>query len=72
MIIVIISNFLTGFLLINGLWIPPKNYLNIFRLLIWFLLASVTFGELYDDIETWGSPKRKEQPISAEFRYDLL
>lgn len=68
MFVVIISNFLTGFFMISALWIPPVNIMNVFRLLLWFLLAAISFGELYDDIETWGTEKRRENPIPAENR----
>ena len=68
MFIVIISNFLTGFFMISALWIPPKNAMNPVRLLLWFLLAAISFGELHDDIETWGTEERKKNPIPAENR----
>jgi len=66
MLVIICANFLTGFFLINGLWIPPKNAINLYRLMVWFLLAALTFGEGYNDIETWGTPDREKNPISAE------
>jgi phosphatidylserine synthase 2 len=52
---VIICNFLCGFFLINSLWIPPKNLLNIYRLSVWFLLSNLAFKEIYTDIKTWGT-----------------
>lgn len=54
--------------MINGLWIPPKNNLAIFRLIIWFLASNLAFREIYNDITTWGTKQRKEQPIGAEYR----
>lgn len=65
---IICSNFLTGFFLINSLWVPPQNYLNLYRLLVWFLLANLAFKEGYTDIITWGKPERKLNPISGKIR----
>lgn len=62
------SNFLTGFFLINSLWIPPQNSLNLYRLLVWFLLANLAFREAYTDLVTWGKPVRKLNPISGKMR----
>jgi len=67
--IVTISNFLTGFFLINVLWIPPKNYLNVYRLSIVYLGGILAYTEAYRDIETWGTVERATNPISAEFRW---
>jgi phosphatidylserine synthase 2 len=66
---IVCSNFLTGFFLINNLWIPPQNNLNLYRLLVWFLLGSLAFRECYTDIITWGKPERKENPITGKMRY---
>jgi phosphatidylserine synthase 2 len=68
MIVIITANFLTGFFMINGLWIPPVNWINIYRLLVWFLLAAITFAEMWDDIKTWGKETRKKLKITSEFR----
>eukprot|EP01017_Pseudomicrothorax_dubius_P012883 TRINITY_DN1548_c0_g1_i6.p1 TRINITY_DN1548_c0_g1~~TRINITY_DN1548_c0_g1_i6.p1 ORF type:complete len:376 (-),score=88.40 TRINITY_DN1548_c0_g1_i6:90-1217(-) len=64
---IICVNFLTGFLLINSLWIPPKNYFNIYRLVVWFILANLAFVEGYHDLDTYGTPANKE--ISSEYRW---
>ena len=58
MFLIILFNFLTGFFLINNLWIPPKNHFNKLRLLIWFALANLAFKETYRDITTWGTNNR--------------
>jgi hypothetical protein len=44
-------------------------WMNPVRLLCWFLLANVAFGELYDDVETWNTSARKTERIGWEFRY---
>ncbi|EAR94564.1 phosphatidylserine synthase (macronuclear) [Tetrahymena thermophila SB210] len=66
---VIITNFLCGFFMINSLWIPPQNFLNLYRLLVWFLLSNLAFKEIYVDIDTWGTKKRVENPISGKCRW---
>jgi len=58
MVTIITLNFLTGFLLMNNLWIPTNSYLNKMRLLIWFCLGNMAFKETYIDISTWGTQKR--------------
>ena len=66
---VIIVNFLCGFFVINALWIPPKNMINLYRLLVWFLLANLAFRELYNDIDTWGTVERMKNPVSGKSRW---
>jgi len=67
--LVSITNFLAGFFLINVLWIPPKNYLNVYRLSIVYLGGILAYGEAYRDIESWGTPARATNPVTAEFRW---
>jgi len=42
--------------------------INNYRLAIWLLLQALSIGELYDDIETWGTEKRRQTPIRSEYR----
>ena len=51
--------------MINSLWVPPKCSFNLFRLMVWFLLANLAFRELYMDVETWGTKKRNEYKVSG-------
>lgn len=67
--VVIIVNFLCGFFMINSLWIPPKNMINIYRLVVWFLLSNLAFKEIYVDIKTWGTEERIHHPISGKCRW---
>jgi phosphatidylserine synthase 2 len=67
--IIVTLNFLCGFFIMNALWIPPKNLINIYRLTVWFTLGSMSIGELHDDVETYGTEKRRETPISNEYRW---
>lgn len=68
-IFIISVNFLTGFFMINALWIPPTNPLVVFRLLIWFLLGNITFKEAWHDINTWNTVERKDNPVEARYRW---
>lgn len=65
MYVTLMLNFLTGFFMINSLWIPPKNPLNVYRLIIWLILSTLAFRELYNDIETWGTVERIKHPVSG-------
>lgn len=51
------------------MWIPPYHFLPIYRLIVWFLLVNLAFRELYNDILTWNSDKRREEPISGRYRW---
>ena len=42
--------------------VPPQNYLNLYRLLVWFLLANLAFKKGYTDI----IHERKLNPISGK------
>ena len=67
--VTIIINFHCGFFLINSLWIPPTNLINIYRLFVWFLLSNLAFKEAYMDISTWGTKTRVYNPISGKCRW---
>jgi len=67
--LIVTANFLCGFFIMNSLWIPPKNLINIYRLTVWFTLGAMSIGELHDDVETWGTEKRRQTPISNEYRW---
>ena len=41
-------NFLTGFFVMNSLWVPPVNWMVIYRLIIWFFLASLAYREVWN------------------------
>ena len=62
-------NFLTGFFMINALWIPPSNPLSIVRLLIWFLLGNIAFKEGWNDMRTWNTYERQFNPVEARYRW---
>ena len=41
------STFLTGFFMINSLWVFPKCWFNVYRLLTWFGIGSIGLKEHY-------------------------
>jgi phosphatidylserine synthase 2 len=51
-------NFVTGFTLPNSLWVPPNHWLNIVRVLTWFVVGGIGIRENYEDMLTWGKPER--------------
>lgn len=69
MFVTMILNFLTGFFMINSLWINPQNTMNIYRLALWLFLSGLTFRELYYDIKTWGTMERFRNPVSGQCRW---
>ena len=66
---IISINFLTGFFMINSLWIPPFNMLMTYRLMVWFLLGNIVFREGWQDIKTWNTVERKHNPVEARYRW---
>lgn len=62
-------HFLTGFFILNAFLIPPKHFFPIGRLLLWFGFGNIAFREGYEDIETWNTPKRKDNPVEGRHRY---
>jgi len=65
----LLIHFLNGFFLNNALLIPPKHFFPIARLLLWFAIGAIGHREAYLDGETWGTKKRKDQPIEGRFRW---
>lgn len=62
-------NFLTGFFMINSLWIPPQNPITVVRLMIWFFLANIAFKEAWNDLKTWNTYDRQFNPVEARYRW---
>jgi len=59
MYFLISANFLTGFFMINALWIPPLSIPNVTRMYIWFLLGNVAFKEGYIFLEDRENPEKR-------------
>jgi len=56
----------TGFMITDTLYVHGFNtYINS----VWFTLCTMTLGEIRDDMETWGTEKRKQTPIRNESRW---
>ena len=53
----------------NAFLIPPKHFFPIGRLLLWFAFGNVAFREGYEDIETWNTYERKDNPVEGRHRY---
>lgn len=47
---VVSINFLDGFFLMNSLWVPPKAWMVVYRLLIWFGMGHMAFRELHNSL----------------------
>lgn len=62
-------NFLTGFFMINSLWIPPQNPVTLVRLILWFFLANIAFKEAWNDMKTWNTYERQFNPVEARYRW---
>jgi hypothetical protein len=61
-----------GFFVMNAFLIPPKHFFPIGRLLLWFAFGNVVFREGYEDIETWNTYERKNNPVEGRHRYLTL
>lgn len=68
-IFLISANFLTGFFMINALWIPPAHIITVMRLMVWFMLGNIAFKEAWNDLSTWNTPERKDNPVEARYRW---
>jgi hypothetical protein len=62
-------HFLTGFFILNAFLIPPKHAFPIGRLLLWFAFGNIAFREGYEDISTWNTVERKDNPVEGRHRY---
>jgi hypothetical protein len=58
---IISVNFLTGFFMINALWIPPLSIPTLSRMYTWFLLGNIVFKEGYVIIENRNKKKQSKK-----------
>jgi phosphatidylserine synthase 2 len=75
MYFIISVNFLTGFFMINSLWIPPLSIPTLSRMYIWFLLGNLTFKEGYlviDDRDTAKGRERYRDPSLRWVTYGII
>ena len=54
--LVIIGNFLNNFFMMNELWVPPKCWMVVYRLIIWFIMGHSAFRELFNSINDSQQP----------------
>lgn len=67
--ILLLVHFVAGFFLINAFLIPPKHFFTISRLLLWFALGNIGFREAYEDVATWNTYERKDNPVEGRYRW---
>ena len=65
----LLLHFLAGFFVNNALLIPPKHDIVKIRLLLWFGFGAVAHREAYIDTQSWGTMKRKEEPVEGRYRW---
>jgi hypothetical protein len=53
----------------NAFLIPPKHPYPISRLLLWFAFGNIGFREGYEDVRTWNTVERKENPVEGRHRW---
>lgn len=63
------THFLTGFFIMNAFLIRPKHFFPISRLLLWFAFGNIAFREGYEDVATWNTYKRKDNPVEGRHRW---
>jgi hypothetical protein len=56
----------------NAFLIPPKHFFPIARLLLWFLIGNIGFREGYEDVSTWNTVKRKDNPVEGRHRWLIV
>ena len=69
MFILLLIHFVAGFFLINAFLIPPVHPFTIGRLILWFGLGNIGMREAYQDVITWNTYDRKENPVEGRYRY---
>lgn len=72
---IISVNFLTGFFMINALWIPPKSVPTVSRLFFWFLIGNIVFKEGYELVlnrKTWVKNDIAVDPTYRWVTYGIL
>lgn len=62
-------HFLMNFFIMNAFLIPPKHFFPISRLLLWFAFGNIGFREGYEDVKTWNTVERKNNPVEGRHRW---
>ena len=58
-----------NFFVMNAVLVPPKHFFPIARLLLWFAFGNIGFREGYEDISTWNTVERKNNPVEGRHRW---
>ena len=61
--------FLMNFFVMNAMLIQPKHFFPIARLLLWFAFGNVGFREAWEDVKTWNTVQRKDNPVEGRHRW---
>ena len=69
MFILLLIHFVSGFFLMNAFLIPPKHFFTVSRLFLWFLLGNIGMREAYEDVRTWNTYERKDNPVEGRTRW---
>jgi len=72
MILLLNIHFVSGFFLTNQLHMPNKHYVPVFRLFFWFLFGNVAYREGWEDVSTWNTEKRKDNPVEGRYRFMVV
>ena len=68
-LVVFSAHFLCSFFLLNAFLIPPTHKWVAMRMILWACIGGMGFREAYIDMETWGKPLRKENPVPGRYRW---
>jgi hypothetical protein len=58
-----------NFFVMNAFLIGPKHFFPIARLLLWFAFGNVGFREAWEDVKTWNTVERKNNPVEGRHRW---
>ena len=67
--IFVVARFLGMFFLMNALFLPPRHFVSVLRVIGWAFFAFLPIGEIYEDIRTWNTPERKKCQLEGNYRW---
>ncbi len=65
----VVARFLGMFFLMNALFLPPRHFICVLRVIGWAFFSFLPFREIYEDIRTWYTPERKTCKIEGNYRW---
>jgi hypothetical protein len=72
MIFLLNIHFVVGFFITNQLHIPNKHAVPVIRLMFWFLYGNVSYREGWEDVKTWNTHHRKNNPVEGRYRFMVV